>query len=321
MDNIILYAVKNKNLSVRLESRSGGIFTALSDEVLSKGGVVYGCVLDENLRAIHVRTENKKERDLMRGSKYVQSDLGSTFAQAQKDVEEGRYVMFSGTSCQIAGLRKLIGNASNIVYIDILCHGVPSPKIWRDYLTWQEKKHHSKIQTADFRNKKMFGWAEHIETLYFKSGKIANSKVYTNIFYSLNAIRPACFKCPYKKLSHPGDITIADYWGIDEAVPNFSDNNGVSLVFINTDNGKKLFEKIKTKIDFVQTKVEKCMLQKPLVEPYKMPPKREEFWLDYNQKGFSYVMRKYYGYGGLNKVKRIIRKIFNILLKLKNRCL
>ena len=168
-----VYAVKHKDEATRVASRSGGIFTALSDQVLSNGGVVYGCVLTDKFDAVHIRADNEKDRNRMRGSKYIQSKLGDTFKSVKADLDAQNSVLFSGTSCQVAGLKKYLGKEyDNLFCVDIVCHGVPSKKVWNAYLRWQKQKNHSEIAIVDFRNKKDFGWHDHVETLYFENGKL-----------------------------------------------------------------------------------------------------------------------------------------------------
>lgn len=308
-----VYAVHHKNINVRQESRSGGIFTAISDYVLNENGVIYGCVLNENFDAIHARAINSKERDAMRGSKYIQSDLGNTFQNVKEDLVEGKKVLFSGTSCQVAGLRKYLSKEyENLFCVDIVCHGVPSPKVWDEYIEWQEKKKKSKVKKVDFRNKKKYGWRAHTETLEFINGKKIDSRVFTNLFYQHNILRPCCFRCPYKSIMHPGDITIADYWGIEKAAPEFDDNKGVSLVLVNNDNGQKMFDSISNTIKYKKTKLEDSM-QPPLQKPFPEPPERSIFWNDFENKDFGFIAKKY---GGESKIKDLKLFLKNVKRKL-----
>ena len=314
-----IYAVKHKNDGIRCESRSGGVFTALSDVILSNKGVIYGCVLDKNLEVIHIRAETEGDRNRMRGSKYVQSKLGDTFKHIKNDLIDGRLVLFSGTSCQVAGLKSFLGkNYERLLCIDIVCYGVPSAKLLESYLQWQMKRNRKKITWVDFRNKKDFGWSDHVESLYTETGDKINSRVYTQLFCGLNGMRPSCYKCLWKSINHPGDITIGDYWGIDKAVPEFNDNKGVSLVFVNSEKGTKFFEQIEEDIIWKQTRIEKCMLQKPLVEPYEEPESRERFWKDFNNKDFEYIARKYTNYGIINKIKN---KLSNLKYRIREKIL
>ena len=290
-ENPITYAVKHKNTETLIASRSGGIFTALSDQVLNQDGVVYGCILDESFKAIHIRAESSEDRDRMRGSKYIQSEMQDVFKSVKRDLASGRKVLFSGTSCQVAGLKKYIGKEyDNLVCIDIVCHGVPSLKVWKDYLQWQEKRNHAKIIDVDFRNKIEFGWRAHKETLTFDNGNSVSNNVFTKLFYAHNILRPCCYRCPYKSTIHPGNITIADYWGIERAAPEYDDNKGVSLVLINDETGKKLFDAVKDDIEWKETSIKDSM-QPPLIAPFPQPEDRTFFWSDFLNRGFDYIAK------------------------------
>lgn len=310
-----VYAVQHKDESIRAVSRSGGIFTALSDLVLENVGAVYGCVLDKDLTAVHIRAVNRENRNQMRGSKYVQSKLGDTYKSVKNDLLAGRMVLFSGTSCQIAGLQQYLGKEyENLLCVDIVCHGTPSPKVWKEYLKWQETKTGETVITVNFRNKKDYGWRDHVETLELSNGNSVSSKVYTKIFYGHTALRPCCYECPYKAIMHPGDITIADYWGIEKAAPEFDDNKGVSLVLINNDKGMLTFENIKKRIRWKETRIEDSM-QPPLKFPFPQPECRERFWKDFKAKDFGYIAKKYGEDSLMVKVKRKIRAIKRKIMK------
>jgi coenzyme F420-reducing hydrogenase beta subunit len=304
-----LYAVKHKDLDIRMNSRSGGIFTAISDIVLENDGLVYGAAFSENLDVLHIRAENKTTRNEMRGSKYVQSKTDKEiYKEVEKDLEAGKKVLYSGTSCQVAVLKSFLKKEyENLITVDIVCHGVPSPKVYKDYLSFWEKRAKRKITSIDFRNKKSYGWAGHIETLSAGKKRI-NSCIWTTLFYQHNILRPSCYICPYKGLSHPGDITIADYWGIDKALPGFSDNKGVSLVLINTEKGREYFDNALPVIDAVATDIEKSM-QTPLKEPFKSPQSRKEFWEDYKNFGFEFIVKKYAKNHYVLEMKYVIKKI------------
>lgn len=315
------YAVKHKDKKILEASRSGGIFTALSDIILGQNGVIYGSALTDSFEAAHRRAENSEDRDSMRGSKYIQSNMGTMFSKVKQDLQANKMVMFTGTSCQIAGLKAFLEKEyDNLICVDIVCHGVPSPLVWRKYLEWQSERNSGKIVGVDFRNKTKFGWRAHVETLTLKNnlGKMqtVDSNVFSTIFYGHSILRPSCYKCPYKSVRHPGDITIADYWGIERNVPAFDDNKGVSLVLINNDKGNKLFEKVKDDILWHKTEIVTSM-QPPFVEPFPAPKNRDEVWNAVKNKKFDYVAKKYGGWGLSNKIKRfssrIKRKINKIL--------
>jgi len=168
----IAYAVRHKDIDEVMKSRSGAAFAAISDYVLDNGGVVYGAGYKDHFRVAHKRATTKQDRDEFRGSKYVQSDLTGVFGQIKEDLENGLTVLFSGTPCQTSGLNSFVGKKlrENLILIDIVCHGVPSPFIWRDYLKFIEKKHGDAIIVVNFRDKEKYGWADHHETFKFKMG-------------------------------------------------------------------------------------------------------------------------------------------------------
>lgn len=298
MDFPICYAVKHKDFDVRMASRSGGIFTAISDAVLDEDGIVYGCALNEALEAFHIRAKTKQERDRMRGSKYVQSNLSDTFRNVREDLVAGRKVLFSGTSCQVAGLRSFLGKdyGEQLFCLDILCHGVPSPLVWKKYLQWQEAQNEGKCVEADFRNKKDFGWDEHVETFWLQKPdgtvKTVNGRVFRNLFYSHKIIRECCYYCPYKDITHPSDMTIGDFWRVDKAVPDFDDNFGVSLVLINTEHACAMFDAVKDVLEFHPCRIEDSM-QTPLKKPFRRPQGRDEFWRDFREQPFDYIAKEY----------------------------
>lgn len=315
MPNSIAYAVKHQNDNVRKESRSGGFFTAISDAVLEKHGIVYGCALTSEFKAIHERAQNKEQRDAFRKSKYVQSDMRDTFKKVKADLENGKLVLFSGTSCQCIGLKKYLGKLANenLITMDIVCHGVPSPKVWRDFLRMNENKYKGNITDVDFRNKTKYGWHDHVETIYV-NGIPYDSDLYKKLFFSHHILRPACFSCPYKNIHHDTDITIADCWGIENIDPSFDDNKGVSLVLLNTERGRKIYDSVMC--DLIQETIDigKCM-QPALKAPFASPQKRDQFWSDYNGDNLESLCNKYAGQSKKQKIRvklgAIKRKLFD----------
>ena len=254
------YIVKQKDLDSRMLSRSGGIFAAISDQVLAQGGVIYGAGMDKNFNVVHKRAVNATERDELRGSKYVQSDMHNAYRLACEDLKAGRLVLFTGTPCQVDGIKALCpkGCEEHLVCMDIVCHGVPSPRVWNDYKAYVERKYHGKIEKIDFRNKERFGWSDHWETVTI-NGKEHDSQVYMKMFYEHTFLREACYVCPYKNLQRVSDISIADAWGVEAANPEFDDNRGVSLVLINTPKGEKWFLDSLQECDFKECDLEKYM--------------------------------------------------------------
>lgn len=302
-----VYAAKYNSDEERLRSQSGGMFAALSDHMLEIGGVVYGCAFDESFKAVHVRAEDGKGRDRLRYSKYVQSDMGSIFSDVEKDLEEGRKVLFSGTSCQAAGLRSYLQrrncrNTENLYCTDIVCHGVPSPLVWADYLAWESRKAGSAPAEVLCRDKRRYGWKSHVVSIRFQNGKEAHRKVFPRLFYSHRILRPACYKCPYKSTHHPGDITIADFWADEQALPGFRDNKGVSLVLVNTERGARYFDACRDHVEVREADLKDCM-QKPLQGSYDAPGDREKFWDEYREKDFEWIAARYSDYSVSKRLK------------------
>ena len=228
----------------------------------------------------------------------------------------GKGVLFSGTSCQVIGLKRYLGKEyDNLFSVDIVCHGVPSKKVWDAYLRWQEQKNHSKVASVDFRNKKDYGWRDHVETITLDNGKSVSSRVFKNLFYGHTVLRPSCYECPYKSVMHPGDITIADYWGIEKAAPEFDDNKGVSLVLVNNEAGEKALECVKAELIWKQTNLDDS-LQPPLKAPFPKPKNREQFWNDFKNKSFGYIAKKYGDIGLKNDIKAFLRKFKRKVKKL-----
>lgn len=316
----LAYAARHKDMKEVETSRSGAAFIAISDYVLDNGGVVYGAGYTDHFRVIHKRATTKQERDEFKGSKYVQSDLNHVFLQIKKDLKDGLTVLFSGTPCQTAGLNSFIGKKlrEHLILVDIVCHGVPSPYIWKDYITYLEKKHKDSICQVNFRDKQLYGWTAHHET--FKFSNIMREKLipksFTYLFYEHIMFRLSCGVCPYTNTRRPSDITIADFWGWEKTDPNINtDDKGVSLILINTKKGSMIFDSIKSQMITIPAKLEDC-LQPNLQHPSAIHPKRMQFEHDYQRKGFSYIMRKYGDIGWKYKVGQIKQNLTRRIKKL-----
>lgn len=258
-----VFAVKSKDDNLRLESSSGGVFTLLAEKILDDGGIVFGACYDSNWEVTHSWTDTKQGLEKFRGSKYVQSRINGAYKDAEMFLKAGRKVLFSGTPCQISGLRLFLRkNYDNLVMVDVACHGVPSPGVWRKYLQEVINKHTamslskdvSAITGINFRDKR-FGWKKYSFVIYVKSAidadnssillsDIHSHNVYMDAFLSDLSLRPSCYDCRSKLGRSGSDITIADYWGIDSVHPGFNDDKGVSLVILNTEKGERAFNDI-----------------------------------------------------------------------------
>lgn len=289
----IFYGIKNKDLDDRKLSTSGGAFVILSNYILENNGVVYGADFDENNKVVHNRATSKEQRDRFRISKYVQSEIDQVYNMVKEDLLNNKKVLFSGTPCQTSGLSNYLKNINtdNLFLCDLICHGVPSPKVYKDFLNYMKKKEGQEIKKFTFRNNN-FKWGEHIETTEFENGKTVNGKTYAKLFYSHLCLRESCFECPFTNLDRPSDITIGDFWGVEKVDREFYDTDGVSLILINTNKGEKLFEKIKENVHCIKCEKDECM-QHNLKQPSIKPEGISEFWEFYNNNEFEKVIEKY----------------------------
>ncbi|MDD5416929.1 MAG: Coenzyme F420 hydrogenase/dehydrogenase, beta subunit C-terminal domain [Candidatus Aenigmarchaeota archaeon] len=307
-------AAKNKNEETRISSSSGGVFSVLAEHVLSSGRVVYGAAFDNDFIVKHIRISNKNEIIKLKGSKYVQSDLSDVFLQVERDFKQNKQVLFSGTPCQVAGLRAYFNNVipDKIILVDLVCHGVPSPLVWKEYVNVLQTKMKSKLTSFSFRDKKT-GW--HNSKLYaeFENHKplFKNSLLdsFNDIFYKHVALRPSCHSCVFANYERTGDITLADFWGIEKYNPKFDDNKGVSLVLLNTNKGKRIFNAIRDGLVYENRDKRETEQNSLLYKPTSPSNKRDAFWKDFGKHGYEYVAKKYTGYGIIIKMKRIFKKL------------
>ena len=312
----LAYAARHKDMREVETSRSGAAFVAISDYILEKGGVVYGAGYTDHFRVVHKRATTKEERDEFKGSKYVQSDLTGVFRQVKKDLKAGFTVLFSGTPCQTSGLASYIGKKlrENLFLVDIVCHGVPGPFVWRDYIAYLEKKHGDEICYVNFRDKEVYGWKAHKETFKFVNGG-GRKMGFTFAFYKHIMFRQSCGKCHFCNTTRPSDITIADFWGWEKTDPSFNaDDKGVSLLLVNTEKGRRLFEAVKDDMFVIPAKLEDC-LQTHLRKPSDIHPKRMDFERDYAKYGFEKTFKKYALIGWKHDLYIIRGKLMNGIKK------
>lgn len=317
-----IYAARHKDIHEIETSRSGAAFIAISDYILENSGIVYGVGYKDHFRVAHKRATTKEERNEFKGSKYVQSDLAGIFKQVKEDLKQGNTVLFSGTPCQTAGLNSYIGKKlrENLVLVDIVCHGVPSPYIWRDYLSYIEKKYKNEVVKVNFRDKSRIGWSGHIESFVFENGKKIVSRIYTDLFQQNIMLRPSCGNCHYTNFTRPSDLTIADYWGWEKISSNFNiDNKGCSLLFINTEKGRILFKFIKDNLNIILSNKKDC-IQPNLTQPSSLNKKSGDFISNYKKYGFIKILKlysilsfnyklNYYNTKIIMKIKSILNKI------------
>lgn len=239
------YAAKNSDEDIRMKSSSGGVFSVLAKSVLKENGVVFGAEIDSNGVVRHRSVENLHDLACLYGAKYSQSKIGDTYQEAKKCLDAGRKVLFSGTPCQIGGLKAYLGkDYDTLICVDFICHGVPSPEVWKRYLN---EIADGKDVEVNFRSKES-GWSRYQYSLCINDCQktLLSQKNNDNVFLQGMVkefyLRPSCSACKFKGFNHPGDITVGDFWGIWDFRPDFDDNKGVSAVIVNTDKGIRLME-------------------------------------------------------------------------------
>lgn len=247
-----IFAAYSIDESTRLNSSSGGIFSLLAEEILKQGGVVFGASFDSKWMVHHVRVEKTTELSTLRGSKYVQSNIGNTYAEAEMLLKQGRKVLFSGTGCQIAGLKQFLQtDYPNCYTVDILCHGVPSPLVWEKYLHEKENQLGAHINEIYFRNKAN-GWNSYMIRILFDNSKEYakqhNEDVYMRLFLENIDLRPSCHNCSFKSIERLSDLTLGDAWGIESVMQGFADDKGTSLVIVQSKKGQELLDTIHDRV-------------------------------------------------------------------------
>lgn len=305
----IAYAARHKDVEEIMKSRSGAVFVALSDYILEQGGIIYGAGYKDHFRVAHKRATNKTERDEFRGSKYVQSDLRGVFKLVKEDLKNGMTVLFTGTPCQTSGLNAYVGKKlrQKLILVDIVCHGVPGPYIWRDYIAFLEKKQGKKIIVVNFRDKALFGWRDHKESYLFEGG---GKMTFTYLFYKHITFRHSCGVCHFTNLNRPSDITLADFWGWENNVPDMNaDDKGISLVLVNTEKGKALLDQISSSLDIKEVNLANC-LQPNLQYPSRIHPCRKMFEKYYIKHGLEKTINKYHDFECIIKCIEFTQKVF-----------
>ena len=312
-----IYAAKNRNEFIRSKSSSGGVFSLLADFIESNDGVIYGAAFDEKYVVRHMRAETTMEWKKFCVSKYVQSDLNDVFLQIGEDLRNGRDVLFSGTPCQVDGLKQYLKHKSvssdHLVTCDIVCHGTPSPLIWSEYLSYIQNVSGREIGFISFRDKDRLGW--HNSTLTIKDkeqGTILSETQIENYFFQLflchEILRPACHQCRYSNFCRPGDVTLGDFWGIEKDFKQFDDDKGVSLVMVNTEVGEKIWKAIQKSAEYFEISQDQC-IQPNLEMPSEEGLGRKRFWHWYKRYGFKRTGQSR-GYLPMNFSEKVLKLVY-----------
>lgn len=293
-----VYAVKNKNERIRNTSSSGGTFFEIAKSVIEKGGTVFGCAMSKELVAQHIPVKTLLGLEALKSSKYVQSDVGNTYSHTKELLESGQTVLYSGTPCQIAGLKNYLGkNYENLILIDLLCHGTPSPGMFKDYVVLLEKRFGSKPVSINFRSKEK-SWKRLYIDVRFEDGQryftFCGYDQYLSMFLNNISLRPSCHDCKFTTKHRQGDITLGDFWGIGKKYPDRDDDKGISLVLINTDKGADLFKGVCSKLDIFESDFETAAAgQRTLSAPTIKNPNRDNFYKEYSERGIESALNKF----------------------------
>lgn len=316
---IAVYAAKNRDENIRRESSSGGVFVLLARQTISEGGVVFGAKFDADWRVVHDYAETFEGVEAFMGSKYVQSDIGDNFEKVKQFLAANRRVLFSGTPCQVAGLKRFLRKEyDNLLTVEVACHGVPSPKVWRDYLEYRRAQHvvgknsvplslneRPKITAISFRDKAN-GWKKYGFRICFAAFEAAKNTVSESAYKTYSEttyfrkdtfmkgfldnlyLRPSCYCCAARRGKSGADISIADYWGLKKFHKEFTDNRGVSAVLIYDEAGRQAFNAVET--ESIESRYEYVLRRNSCLEhSVSRPVEADQFWQDYSRYGISAI--------------------------------
>lgn len=300
-----------KNPKKLYESTSGGAFCAFSDFILESGGAVCGCVMEGDFTVHHIITTEASQRDRMKRSKYVQSDISDVYKPLKTLLEDGRPVLFCGTPCQCAALKSFLRKEyRNLYVIDFLCHGVPNNNLFKDHVQFLENKYGEKINIFTFRDK-LFGWHSYSNNIVYTNSGIKSgllNQVYYSYFVRNYSLRPSCYNCSYRSLNRPSDLTIADFWGI-EKISKKKNHDGVSLVLENSDKGTFLMNHISCENALVVEIPTQEILYRISTKPVQVPRNLDSFWSEYKKSGYEGLFSKYFDFSLRNRFRFELQKI------------
>lgn len=288
------YTCMNRDTEERLASSSGGAFIVLAKYVIEKGGVVFGASFDEKMNLRHTYASDVEGLRQFMGSKYLQSTIGHSYAEVRSFLQKGRLVLFSGTPCQIHGLKLFLGKEyDNLIAVDLACHGVPSPAVFHKYLTDLEKAQNSQVVDFNFRSKNT-GWKNFSSFIRFQTDEKLSAPhdncPFMKGFLSNLYLRPSCYRCINKGDNRYSDITMGDYWGVGEHEPEWDDDKGTSVLFVRTEKGNQILEAVHGDLERKVTDKDYAESRNiAIAAPVSMNPHREDFFRDFESKGNSSI--------------------------------
>lgn len=317
--NPVVYASMLKDKAERKNSSSGGLFYALAKLTIERRGIVYGATLDNQLNVVHLGVENMSDLGILRGSKYVQSDLNKVFIDIRNNLKSERWVYFVGTGCQVAGLKSFLRkDYPTLITSDLVCHGVPSQKLFNTHIQYLEQRYHGKVYDYKFRDNAHWGGCEIFNLTNHKgnSRQIRNSSYelspYLYSFMYAYTYRYSCYNCKFAKIPRQGDITLADYWECQSFFPSIDYSKGVSLILLNNNKGHEIWNLIKDDVEsYTSTLEDGAKYNANLVHATKMPKIRESIYERIDKEGYLRIAEtefrspKYVWYCFRNQLEKI----------------
>ena len=321
MPSITAYAAVNRKIHTMIEASSGGIFGAIATYILENGGVVYGCAFSDKLEAKHIRVDTMDKLPLLYGSKYVQSNIGDSYVSVKKDLEDERWVAFSGTPCQVAGLISFLGkDYRKLLLIDIICHGVPSQAYFDKYINWLERSERGRIQEYMFRSKNNHGWslAGGYTVIKDNNRKVKKKLFYFDHYYYFyflesSIYRECCYSCKYANLKRIGDFTLGDLWGAERLNLPLDIKNGCSVVLVNSDKGRSIIDRL----DISKASISIAIATKyneQLNQPSKLHPDRCERLQEFRENTGDELQRQFIDSNTMNRLKGKLKYLIPISL-------
>ncbi len=311
------YAAQSRDECLRWESSSGGVFSELARAVLAQGGAVFGAAYDETFQVVHRCVEREADLAALRGAKYAQSHLGTTFAQVQQRLKTGQTVLFSGTPCQVTGLRAFLRqDYPNLITVDFVCHGVPAPLAWREYVTYRTGRDRGgKAPQAINLRSKVSGWSRYRYCNVFSypdgtcHAQQSSQSLFMKLFVEDFINRESCACCPCKGYSRVSDFTLGDFWGIWDILPELDDDKGTSLVLVQSEKGQRLWGQISPGLTLCPVTLEQASAQNPsLLSSSAAHPNRAQA-LERIRGGDIAACEAFLSPGSASKLKSILKKL------------
>lgn len=308
-----VYAAYNKDENIRKNSSSGGVFYEIARAVINRKGIVFGAKYDENWNVIHGHAENLEEIKEFLGSKYTQSAVRNECIEVKRELDKGRWCLFSGTPCQIAGLKAYLGKPyTQLLTIDFICHGVPSRSVWREYVQQHNKE---KIRAISFRDKTE-GWLKFSLKIEYTDGEVyrksLSEDLYMKGFLQDIYLRPSCYECVFRGMERFSDITLADYWGVQKDLPEMFDDKGTSVVFIHSEFGAEICQQISGKFKYLEVDAERSIIYNgAMIKSSACPAKRDVF---YENGGDFVVLEKITKEPRTRKIKQDVKRCIKKLI-------